>query len=528
VTLTVRDNRGGTGTRQESVTINALPVADAHVLNDFAEQGQRMDVPLVGQDYALTSLSIGPGTGSSDAEGALSAFAWDFNYDGTFTVDATGSSVLAPASLQTAGQKTVALRVTDSNGATSIDPLTYRVNRAPVAGFIFDPPTPVVNDPVQFSSTSSDPDAGDTLTYSWDLDGDNTFGETGEQGPNPAFTFTTAGAKTAKLRVTDTGGITRELARPLTVQLSVPNAAFTSSPAAPVPGQLVRFRSTTSASTAGKSITAIEWDFDYDRRTDTFTRDATGATATHAYPTAGPKTVALRVTEGPAGGAGVVVGTVVVNAVPAAAFSVSPLRPFAGDVVTLSSSSEDPDGPLTKQEWDLDNDGNFDEAAGPVVFGRFAKRGHYTLSLRVTDARGAVAVTSRRITVRSRPLALLNVDVAINGLLRGMRTEVTRLVVVAPKGATVRVSCVTAGATAARAAGCSSKSLKRIVRKRRRVRMRGAERLLAAGTKLIIRVTKPGYLGVQVTYTMRAGNRPSRRDRCFRPGAKRTIRCPAP
>ena len=63
VTLTVRDNHGGTGTDQETVIVNALPVADAHVLNAAAEPGQRMDVPLVGQAYALTSLAIGPGTG---------------------------------------------------------------------------------------------------------------------------------------------------------------------------------------------------------------------------------------------------------------------------------------------------------------------------------------------------------------------------------------------------------------------------------------------------------------------------------
>ncbi|HEY7455403.1 MAG TPA: PKD domain-containing protein [Thermoleophilaceae bacterium] len=527
VTLTVRDNHGGTGTRQETVIVNALPVADAHVLNGAAETGQRMDVPLVGQAYALTSLAVGPGTGSSDAEGALSAFAWDFNYDGTFTVDATGSSVVAPASLQTAGQKTVALRVTDSNGATAIDSLSYRVNRAPVPGFIFDPPTPVVNKPVQFSSTSSDPDAGDTLTYSWDLDGDGTFGEAGEQGPNPAFTFTTDGAKTARLRVTDTGGITRELARPLTVQLSIPTAGFTSSPAAPAPGQAVRFTSTSAASEPGKQITAIEWDFNYDRSTDTFTPDASGASVTHAFPSSGRKTVAIRVTEGPAGGSGVVVGTVTVNALPSAGFSVSPTRPFARDVVTFSSSAQDPDGPLAKQEWDLDNDGRFDDAAGPVVLGKFAKPGMYTLALRVTDSVGARAVSSRQIRVRARPLALLDVDVAINGLLHGMRTEITSLVVLAPRGATVRVTCVAAGTARTRAAGCS-KALKRVVRKRRRLRFRGAERVLTAGTKLVIRVTKPGHLGVQVTYTMRAGNRPRRVDRCFTPGAKQTTRCPAP
>jgi hypothetical protein len=89
------------------------------------------------------------------------------------------------------------------------------------------------------------------------------------------------------------------------------------------------------------------------------------------------------------------------------------------------------------------------------------------------------------------------------------------------------VTCVAAGTARTRAAGCS-KALKRVVRKRRRLRFRGAERVLTAGTKLVIRVTKPGHLGVQVTYTMRAGNRPRRVDRCFTPGAKQTTRCPAP
>jgi glucose/arabinose dehydrogenase len=54
---------------------------------------------------------------------------------------------------------------------------------------------------VQFNgSGSSDPD-GDPLTYSWDLNGDGTYGDS--TAVNPSFTYSTAGTYTATLKVTD-------------------------------------------------------------------------------------------------------------------------------------------------------------------------------------------------------------------------------------------------------------------------------------------------------------------------------------
>jgi glucose/arabinose dehydrogenase len=54
---------------------------------------------------------------------------------------------------------------------------------------------------VQFNgSGSSDPD-GDPLTYSWDLNGDGTYGDS--TAVNPSFTYSTAGTYAATLRVTD-------------------------------------------------------------------------------------------------------------------------------------------------------------------------------------------------------------------------------------------------------------------------------------------------------------------------------------
>jgi glucose/arabinose dehydrogenase len=64
-------------------------------------------------------------------------------------------------------------------------------------------PTPLT---VSFSgTTSTDPD-GDALTYSWDLNGDGTFGDS--TAATPSFTYTTPGAYTARLRVSDPSGNT--------------------------------------------------------------------------------------------------------------------------------------------------------------------------------------------------------------------------------------------------------------------------------------------------------------------------------
>jgi glucose/arabinose dehydrogenase len=77
-------------------------------------------------------------------------------------------------------------------------------------------PTPLT---VSFDgSRSTDPDAGDTLTYSWDLNGDGTFGDaTLARASN---TYATAGAYTVGLHVTDSHGATSAA----TVQVNVGNA----------------------------------------------------------------------------------------------------------------------------------------------------------------------------------------------------------------------------------------------------------------------------------------------------------------
>jgi glucose/arabinose dehydrogenase len=75
-------------------------------------------------------------------------------------------------------------------------PPTAVLQASPTSG-----PAPLT---VDFDATgSSDPDAGDTLTYAWDLDGDGQFDDS--TAARPSFTYA-AGNHTVRLRVTDPQG----------------------------------------------------------------------------------------------------------------------------------------------------------------------------------------------------------------------------------------------------------------------------------------------------------------------------------
>lgn len=88
------------------------------------------------------------------------------------------------------------------------------------------------------------------------------------------------------------------------------------------------------------------------------------------------------------------------NRPPVACMSVSEPAPVAGETVQFSSKSTDaPDGTITAQAWDLDNDGSFDDGTGTTASRSFAAPGSYTVRLRATDNGGASHVVSRPITV---------------------------------------------------------------------------------------------------------------------------------
>ena len=71
-----------------------------------------------------------------------------------------------------------------------------------------------------------------------------------------------------------------------------------------------------------------------------------------------------------------------------------------GDTITLDASgSIDTDGTITLYEWDLDNDGLYDDATGVTADFSTPTAGTYTVGLRVTDDDGAIDTDVATVTV---------------------------------------------------------------------------------------------------------------------------------
>ena len=91
---------------------------------------------------------------------------------------------------------------------------------------------------------------------------------------------------------------------------------------------------------------------------------------------------------------------------PTAVIAYRPAAPCPGETVTLDASgSQDPYGVICRYEWDLDNDGAYDDGTGAVVGRTFAAAGDYPVGLRVTDDDGVTDTDSVVVTVDGQAAA---------------------------------------------------------------------------------------------------------------------------
>jgi PKD repeat protein len=161
---------------------------------------------------------------SSDPEGALSSFAWDFG-DGQ-----GGTGVRITHSYITQGSYTITLTVTDAQGASSSGSQTVialHTNQPPVASFTV--VSPAGGDPLSITcdaSASSDPD-GTIATYAWD------FGD-GQGGTDVTVIhrYASAGKYVVTLTVTDNEGASSSASQTITISgVMVPPDPTTVAPA---------------------------------------------------------------------------------------------------------------------------------------------------------------------------------------------------------------------------------------------------------------------------------------------------------
>ena len=74
---------------------------------------------------------------------------------------------------------------------------------------------------------------------------------------------------------------------------------------------------------------------------------------------------------------------------------------LAGHTVVLDArGSRDPDGTVGGYRWDLNGDGTYDDAFGPVVDCAFARPGQAQISVEVIDNKGRISPLTRLVTVR--------------------------------------------------------------------------------------------------------------------------------
>ena len=278
--------------------LTASQVADHYALSSDV-------APTAAFTATASDLSVGlDASGSTDTDGTISSYAWDFG-DGS-----TGDGKTASHTYSKAGTYTVALTVTDDKGATArttsqvtvTEPVV--VNEPPVASY-----TSEVSglEADLDASASADPD-GSIASYAWDF-GDGSTGD----GKTASHTYSKAGTYTVTLTVTDDKGATGQSTQDVTVSDPVaanaaPTASFSSSPT----DLTVAVDGSASADPDG-SIASYAWDFG-----DGSTGD--GKTASHTYSKAGTYTVTLTVTDDK-GATGQSTQSVVVSE-PAAASSV--------------------------------------------------------------------------------------------------------------------------------------------------------------------------------------------------------------
>jgi PKD repeat protein len=279
-------------------------------------------------------------------------------------------------------------------------------NVAPTASFTATPTTGVSPLTVNFDASASSDSDGTITTYTWNYgDGATATGGT------VSHTYATAGTFSARLTVTDDDGATATVVREISVTNlpppvnQPPVASFTASPLTGMAPLTVSFDASASSDADGTVVT-YAWTFG-DGAT------GTGVAAAHTYATAGTYTVRLLVTDDDAATANTT-GDVTVtstpppaNQPPLASFTASPASGDAPLTVAFdASASSDSDGVVAAYSW---NFGDGATASGRTASHTYAAAGAYTAQLTVTDDDGAVASTTRGITVTTAPVNQLPV-----------------------------------------------------------------------------------------------------------------------
>jgi hypothetical protein len=206
--------------RRISLAVTIALFAIALAVAPSASPAATYDIPV---DFQWAPVSPTPGqvvTFTATVGGTdIKNYEWDLNGDGS--VDTNG--VTATWSYPAPGSVNVRLRVKGKGNHRGevVHPVSTQavggggvVPIPPVASFTTAPAVPFVNQPVLFTSASSDPD-GALTEQVWDLNGDGSYDNGG--GVTALRTFADPGTYVIGLRVTDDAGLVSFSSQTVTV-----------------------------------------------------------------------------------------------------------------------------------------------------------------------------------------------------------------------------------------------------------------------------------------------------------------------
>ncbi len=320
------------------------------------------------------------------------------------------------------GSSTLVVLSAATPGAANINDVTVNVDPIADAG---GPYTVTVGDTVSLSGTSSTDSDGTIAAYAWDLDNDGQYDDA--TGVTTTFDASLAGTFTVGLQVTDDAGATDVDTATVTVNAvpvdaglvvvemdgttsvddsgtsDVISVRLASQPTSDVT-IVIESRDTgeITISTSSLTFTASNWDV---AQVFSVTGVADGIVD-------GTQTtdVVLSVVSSDTQYDSLNDVTIVVTSTdPDVPANVDPVAdaggPYTGsesDTIELSGSeSTDSDGTITTYAWDLDNDGEYDDATGITAMFSATAAGTYTVGLQVTDDDGATNTDTATVTVEA-------------------------------------------------------------------------------------------------------------------------------
>ncbi|MFD1587794.1 PKD domain-containing protein [Halorientalis brevis] len=236
VTLTVTDEEGKSATDTLTVGVGTK-APEARISTE--------------KTTAITGETIRfDGSNSSDPDGSIASYAWDFG-DGT-----TAIGVSRTHSYSSTGTYTVRLNVTDNWGLLSTDTVDVSIvpNEPPTASASADDTAPNPGESITFDASDSTDSTGRIVSYEWDF-GDGTTAT----GATPTHSYSSGGTYQATVTVTDVKGATDTD----TVTIDVNDAPTASAAVEPTSGTeetTFTFNASASSDPDG-SITSYAWDF---------------------------------------------------------------------------------------------------------------------------------------------------------------------------------------------------------------------------------------------------------------------------